>query len=64
KAIQIGMRGEILMKFVEQITMIEDITPFVELQRIYVNHGQIQHLEIPHETEYKPSRSDLRIGIH
>ncbi|HRD79548.1 MAG TPA: DUF4291 family protein [Saprospiraceae bacterium] len=64
KAIQIGMRGEVLINFVEQITMIEDITPFVDLQRIFVNHGQIQHLEIPHETEYKPRRNDLRIGIH
>ena len=64
KAIQIGIKGNMLAKFNnEMILEISDITSFVSKQRIYVEHKQIQHLEIPIETVYEPKRKDLNIGI-
>lgn len=64
KAIQIGIKGELLKRFNEEmIESISDITRFVHKQRIYVEHDQIQHLEIPLETIYEPNRADLNIGI-
>lgn len=64
KAIQIGIKGAMLKKFnTEMILSISDITHFVKKQRIYVEHKQLQHLEIPIETIYNPIRKDLNIGI-
>ncbi len=64
KAIQVGIKGALLKKFsTEMITHISDITRFVQKQRIYKNHKQLQHLEIPIESIYKPIREDLNIGI-
>lgn len=63
KAIQIGIKGKLLIKYSnEMILHISDITSFVKKQCIYVKHRQLQHLEIPHETIYKPIRNDLKIG--
>lgn len=64
KAIQIGIKGESLRDFNETMILnISDITNFVSKQRIYVEHNQLQHLEIPIETIYEPKRKDLNIGI-
>lgn len=64
KAIQIGIKGDLLKKYNnEMILSISDITPFVSKQKIYVDHNQLQHLEIPNETIYTPIRNDLNIGI-
>ncbi len=64
KAIQIGIKGDMLVKFNnEMILEISDITRFVSKQRIYVQHKQLQHLEVPIETVYEPKRTDLKIGI-
>lgn len=64
KAIQIGIKGDLLKRFskkmIEQIT---DITPYVLKQKIYVEHRQLQHLEIPDEKLYVPTRNDLNIGL-
>ena len=64
KAIQIGIKGKLLRRYnSEMIQSISDITKFVEKQRVYVEHDQLQHLEIPIETIYKPKRNDLNIGL-
>ena len=64
KAIQIGIKGDMLTKFNNEIILeISDITRFVNKQRIYVEHEQLQHLEIPIETIYESKRRDLNIGI-
>ena len=64
KAIQIGIKGEMLRKFNdEMIVEISDITKFVSEQRIHVENEQLQHLEIPIETIFEPKRTDLNIGL-
>ena len=64
KAIQIGMKGDVLRKFgQEQIQHIEDITPFVKKQQLYVAQHQWEQLEVPKETVYIPKRNDLKIGL-
>jgi len=51
KAIQIGMKGEILQRFgKEMIQHIEDITEFVKKQKQYVDQQQLAQLEVPKET--------------
>ena len=65
KAIQIGIKGNMLTKFNnEMILEISDIIRFVSKQRIYVEHKQLQYLEIPIETIYKPKRTDMNIGLN
>lgn len=65
KAIQIGIKGEMFAKFNDNMIIeIYDITNFVSKQRIYVEHKQLQHLEIPIETIYEPKRTDLNIGLN
>ncbi|MEO1625824.1 MAG: DUF4291 domain-containing protein [Bacteroidota bacterium] len=61
RAIQIGLRGQALAKFSDQLIRIEDITPFVQKQHIYVKHGQLQLLEIPNETLCIPTRQDFQL---
>ena len=64
KAIQIGIKGNLLKRFSEEmIEQISDITPFVLKQKIYVEHRQLQHLEIPDEKLFVPTRNDLNIGL-
>lgn len=63
KAIQIGMKGDILRRFgTQMIRKIVDITPFVKKQKLYVDKRDLARLEIPHETVFKPSR-ELNIGL-
>lgn len=64
KAIQIGIKGEALVTFNNKtILEVSDITDFVTKQRIYLEHNQLQHLEVPIETVYIPKRTDLNIGL-
>lgn len=65
KAIQIGLKGQILYQFGHQmIQKITDITPYVAKQRIYVEHQQLDKLEIPDESIYAPpSELNQIIGI-
>lgn len=64
KAIQIGLKGNVLYQFGNQmIKKITDITQFVQKQRLYVEHGQLDKLEIPDESTYLPNLKNYKIGI-
>lgn len=64
KAIQIGMKGEVLRQFgTEMILRIDDMTEFVKWQKVYLDNDELDHLLVPKETVYAPSRKDLRIGL-
>lgn len=64
KAIQIGMKGDILRKFgTEMIRRIDDITEFVKLQRLYIDADDLFELTVPKETVYLPAHQDLNIGL-
>lgn len=63
KAIQIGMKGNTLKEFGQQmIKSIEDITPFVTKQRLYVELDDLKNLEIPKEDIYNIQNLNFRIG--
>ena len=64
KAIQIGLKGNILYQFGNHmIQKITDVTQFVQKQRLYVEHGQLDKLEIPDESIYLPNLKNYEIGI-
>ena len=66
KAIQVGMKGEILKKFsTEWIKTIEDITPFVKDEHEKVLAGKTTALNIPYELviEINDETIEKRIGI-
>jgi hypothetical protein len=66
KAIQLGMKGDILRKFcTEWILKIEDITPFVKTQYANVTRGDIDALMVPYEEiiEIKNEKINQRLGI-
>lgn len=53
RAIQLGLRGEVIAKYArEWILGIEDISAFVEAQRLHVANGQLDQLLTPIETVY------------
>lgn len=63
KAIQIGMKGDILHRFgTEMVRKISDITPYVTQQKLLVDRKELENLEVPIETVFEPSR-DLNIGL-
>lgn len=63
KAIQIGMKGDILHRFgTQMIRKITDITPFVKQQKLHVDRKDLEYLKVPLETVYEPSR-ELNIGL-
>lgn len=56
RAIQLGLRGETLHRYSrDEIVEIEDISSWVENQRILVQKRQLDKLELPHERIYSPS---------
>ena len=60
KAIQIGIKGDLQKEFgTRQIHFIEDITPFVEQQRAYVDRKDYEYLKIP--VEHKVEITDAGI---
>ena len=66
KAIQIGMKGEMLKKFCDEwIKKIEDITPFVKEQYQKVESKNIEGLNVPFEEviELNDAELEKRIGI-
>lgn len=61
RAIQLGLKGTILEKFGKhQIQGIEDITDFVKEQKQILNNKQLDKLQIPVETIFKP-RLNIRL---
>jgi len=53
KAIQLGLKGEILQFFAKEgIQHIEDITPFVKKQGLYVKRDELDKLWVPVESIY------------
>ncbi|WP_197474572.1 DUF4291 domain-containing protein [Tenacibaculum ovolyticum] len=64
RAIQIGIKGETLKLFGQgMIKSIEDITPFVRKQKLYVDLDDLENLELPREEIYKVSNENINIGI-
>lgn len=66
RAIQLGIRGEMLKKFGQtQINSIQDITDFVKQQKVHVDNNELEKLEIPVENIYKPLDRKLceKIGL-
>ncbi|HLP12278.1 MAG TPA: DUF4291 domain-containing protein [Flavobacteriales bacterium] len=66
KAIQLGMKGEILKKFAtEWILEIEDITPFVKNEYEKVKAGLLNELDIPYEEVIVLEEAEIneRLGI-
>lgn len=66
KAIQLGMKGEILRKFcTEWIVKIEDITGFVHEMYDLVKSSKLDHLEIPYEEVISLEEAEIsrRLGI-
>jgi len=66
KAIQIGMKGNILKKFcTEWITKIEDITIFVQNEYIKILDGNIDTLDVPFEEviDLNNAQIEKRLGI-
>ncbi len=60
KAIQLGLAGEALHFFAnEAIQYVEDITPFVKKQSLYVKRNELDKLWVPVESE-----SDYTINFH
>ncbi|MCH5586268.1 DUF4291 domain-containing protein [Shimazuella sp. AN120528] len=54
KAIQLGLRGESLQRYMEDWIMeIEDISAFVAEQREFVNEKEIHRLQVPDEKVYR-----------
>lgn len=65
RAIQLGLKGDILNHFNQQIVAIEDVTPFVKQQKLLLDENRLAELRIPIETIFKTPDDDLnkRIGI-
>ncbi len=64
KAIQIGMKGEVLRRFgTEMIRRIVDVTDFVRAQKRHVDHRELDLLEIPRETVYEVRRAEVKMCI-
>jgi hypothetical protein len=66
KAIQLGMKGELLKKFcIEWIVKIEDITDFVKEEHQKVLNNNIEDLNMPIEKviDIEDSEIERRIGI-
>jgi putative NIF3 family GTP cyclohydrolase 1 type 2 len=64
RAIQLGMKGEVLRRFgQQQIKKIEDLTGFVKQQKVYAESGAWDQLQVPFETVYKVNDSSLKKAI-
>lgn len=67
RAIQLGMKGEVLRRFgQQQIKKIEDLTGFVQQQKVHADSGAWDQLQVPFETVYKVSENSVEkaIGIN
>jgi type II secretory pathway component PulJ len=66
RALQLGLKNEALEQFGKhQVTRIEDVTDFVQQQKIHVDNRQLEHLHIPQERVYAVTNAALarHIGL-
>ena len=64
KAIQIGLKGEVLKKFGQKnIQLIEDITEFVKEQKKHIINKDLDKLHVPMERVYKINNTILKNKI-
>lgn len=64
KAIQLGIKGELLQKFgKEMITEIVDVTEFVVQQKKRIDSGNVNELQVPKEWGYQPQSDKLKSQI-
>ena len=66
RALQLGLKNDTLELFGKrQVTRIEDITEFVQQQKMHVNNRQLEQLRIPQERVYTVTVAALerKIGV-
>jgi hypothetical protein len=66
RALQLGLKNATLEQFGKhQVKRIEDITEFVQQQKVHVDNRQLEQLQVPQERVYKLSNSGLaqKVGI-
>jgi len=65
RAIQLGLKEDMLKKFILNIKKIEDITLFVKQQKQLLDNGRLQELLVPVETIFCSADKELnrRVGI-
>jgi len=66
RAVQLGLKNTTLEQFGKhQVTRIEDITDFVQAQKVHVDNRQLEQLHVPKERVYTPADSALarKIGV-
>ena len=66
RALQLGLKNDTLEQFGKhQVTRIEDITDFVQQQKIFVDNRQLEQLQVPQERVYSVADSALaqKIGL-
>jgi hypothetical protein len=66
RALQLGLKNSTLEQFgKQQVARIEDITPFVQQQKLHVNNRQLEQLLVPQERVYHVVDTALaqKIGI-
>lgn len=59
RAIQLGLKDDVLHKFGTTALQIEDVTPFVREQKQHVDNRQLDLLEVPQERIYVPADAAL-----
>lgn len=55
RAIQLGLKDDVLLRFGTTALQIEDVTPFVRVQKQHVDARQTDLLEVPQERIYIPA---------
>jgi hypothetical protein len=66
RALQLGLKNDTLEQFGKhQVTRIEDITDFVQQQKVHVDNRQLEHLYVPQERVYSITNTSLaqQIGL-
>lgn len=65
RAIQLGLRGEVLRRYGTQALSIEDATPLVLAGRECIERGEIERLKTPRERVYSPLSAETaaRLGL-
>lgn len=65
RAIQLGLKGDILKRFAGQIAGIEDVTDFVKQQKSLLDANRLDELMVPVESVFRPADEALnkRLGI-
>jgi len=64
RAVQLGLKNTTLEQFGKhQVTRIEDITDFVQAQKVHVDNRQLAQLHVPQERVYTPADSALARSV-